>query len=391
MKYKRIFLIVCDSLGCGYDDTSILYDDFGANTINHIIEKENGINIPTMEKLGYSKIDTINGLNKDILTIGSYGKAKEASVGKDTLTGHWEMMGIKTTTPFKTFTETGFPAELIELIQKKAKCEFIGNYASSGTEILKVLGEQSIKTGKAIIYTSSDSVLQIAAHEKYFGLERLYEVCKIAREICMDPKYMVGRIIARPFIGENKDEFVRTPNRHDYALSPSSKTVLNYLSENNYSVISVGKINDIFNKEGITRAIKSVSNNDGMEKNLELLKEDFCGLCFTNLVDFDAKYGHRRDSYGYKKAIEDFDKYLALMIKNIKEDDLIIITADHGNDPTWHGTDHTREYVPIIAYSKNNISNNLGTRNSFADIGATISENFNVKSPEIGKSFLKEI
>ena len=391
MRFKRIFLIVCDSLGCGYDDTSSQYDDFGANTINHIIEKENGINIPTMEMLGYSKIDTINGLNKEIKTIGSYGKAYEASKGKDTLTGHWEMMGIKTNTPFKTFTETGFPPELINLISQKAKCEFIGNYASSGTEILKILGEESIKTGKAIIYTSSDSVLQIAAHEKYFGLDRLYEVCKIARDICMDPKYMVGRIIARPFIGENKNEFERTPNRHDYALSPASKTVLNNLSDNGYSVISVGKINDIFNKEGITRAIKSISNNDGMGKNLELLKENFCGLCFTNLVDFDAKYGHRRDSYGYKKAIEEFDSNLAKMIKEINDDDLIIITADHGNDPTWHGTDHTREYVPILAYSKNNKSNNLGTRMTFADIGATISENFSVEFPEIGTSFLNEI
>lgn len=388
--FKRVFLIVMDSVGCGSAPLSFQYGDDGANTIGHIAEKMGGITLPTMEGLGYGNLTNILGV-KPKCDKGYYGKMDELSKGKDTMTGHWEFMGIKTSQPFKTFTDTGFPKELIDLLESKTGHKIIGNYAASGTEILKQLGEEHIKTGAMIVYTSADSVLQIAAHEKYFGLEELYRVCKIAREICLDEKYKVGRIIARPFIGEDKDNFIRTPNRHDYALSPSDRTVLDDLKDNNYDVISIGKINDIFNTCGITEAYKSVSNHNGMEITTNLTKKDFHGLCFVNLVDFDALYGHRRNVVGYHDALVEFDSDLKILMNNLNDDDLLIITADHGNDPTWTGTDHTREYVPLLVYSKSLNKGDLGIRSTFADIGATISENFNVLAPKIGKSFLKEI
>ena len=388
--FKRIFLIVMDSVGCGSAPLSFQYGDDGANTIGHIAEKMGGITLPTMESLGYGNLTNILGV-KPKCDKGYYGKMDELSKGKDTMTGHWEFMGVKTSQPFKTFTDTGFPKELIDLLESKTGHKIIGNYAASGTEILKQLGEEHIKTGAMIVYTSADSVLQIAAHEKYFGLEELYRVCKIAREICLDEKYKVGRIIARPFIGEDKDSFIRTPNRHDYALSPSDRTVLDDLKDNNYDVISIGKINDIFNTCGITEAYKSVSNHNGMEITTNLTKKDFHGLCFVNLVDFDALYGHRRNVVGYHDALVEFDSDLKILMNNLNDDDLLIITADHGNDPTWTGTDHTREYVPLLVYSKSLNKGDLGIRSTFADIGATISENFNILAPKIGKSFLKEI
>lgn len=388
---KRAFVIVMDSVGCGTAPLSYKYGDEGANTLGHISEKMNGINIKTLESLGIGNITDIVGVKKIENTIASYGKMDELSNGKDTMTGHWEFMGIETKKPFLTFTDTGFPKELIDELEEKTGHKVIGNYAASGTEILKVLGEEHIKTGAMIVYTSSDSVLQIACHEKYFGLEELYRVCKIAREICMNEKYLVGRVIARPFVGESSETFKRTPNRHDYALSPSDKTVLDSLKENNYDVISVGKINDIFNTMGITESHKSVSNEDGMNITIDIAKRDFNGLCFVNLVDFDALYGHRRDVLGYKKALEEFDLKLKELINVLRRDDLLIITADHGNDPTWRGTDHTREYVPLLVYGKNYKCVNLGTRNTFADVGATISKFFNVEMPKIGTSFLGEI
>lgn len=388
--FKRVFLIVMDSVGCGTAPLSYQYGDDGANTIGHISEKMGGITLPTMEGLGYGNLTNILGV-KPKCDKGYYGKMDELSKGKDTMTGHWEFMGIKTSNPFKTFTDTGFPKELIDLLEEKTGHKIIGNYAASGTEILKELGEEHIKTGAMIVYTSADSVLQIAAHEKYFGLEELYRVCKIAREICLDEKYKVGRVIARPFIGESKDSFTRTTNRHDYALSPSDRTVLDELKDNKYDVISIGKINDIFNTCGITEAYKSVSNHNGMEITTNLTKKDFNGLCFVNLVDFDALYGHRRNVVGYHDALVEFDSDLNNLMTNLNEDDLLIITADHGNDPTWSGTDHTREYVPLLVYSKSINKGNLGIRNTFADIGATISENFNIKAPKIGTSFLKEL
>lgn len=391
MRFKRIFVIVCDSVGCGYTPLSYLYGDEGANTISHIAENENGIYLPTLESLGYGNLTDIKGVKKVDSKIGYYGKLDELSNGKDTLTGHLEIMGIKTVEPFVTFTETGFPKELINELEKRWGYKIIGNYAASGTEIIKDLGMEHIKNKTPIVYTSSDSVLQIAAHEKYFGLDELYRCSKIAREVCLDPRWKVGRIIARPFVGESPSDFVRTPNRHDYALNPPEKTVMDHLKDNGYDVISVGKINDIFNGCGITKAYKSKSNEDGMNITINLCKEDFTGLCFINLVDFDSLYGHRRDSRGYKVAFECFDSSLNEMLKYIKTDDLIIITADHGNDPTWTGTDHTREYVPLIVHSKTTKGGSLGTRKSFADIGATVAQNFKVELPKIGKSFLEEI
>lgn len=388
--FKRIFCIVIDSVGCGTAPKSFEYGDDGANTISHIAEACGGIYLPTMEALGYGKLTDIKGVDK-FNKVGYHGKMDEISRGKDTMTGHWEIMGIETTVPFKTFTDTGFPKELIDELEERTGHKIIGNYSASGTEILKELGEEHIKTGAMIVYTSADSVLQIACHEKYFGLDELYRCCEIARDICMKEEYMVGRIIARPFLGESSDTFVRTTNRHDYALSPSDITVLDNLKDAGYDVISIGKINDIFNTRGITQSFKTTSNHHGMEIAVELTKSDFTGLCFSNLVDFDALYGHRRDPEGYKKSLEEFDRDLKLLLQFLENDDLLIITADHGNDPTWKGTDHTREYVPLLVYSKALKSGDLGVRETFADIGATIAENFNIKAPKIGKSFLKEL
>ena len=390
--FKRIFVIVADSLGCGTAPRSSEFGDFGANTIAHIAEHEGGIKLPVMESMGYGNITDILGVKKVDNPKGYYGKMDEASNGKDTMTGHWEMMGILTENPFKTFTDHGFPKELIDELEEKTGHKVIGNYAASGTEILKELGEEHIKTGAMIVYTSADSVLQIACHEEYFGLDELYRCCEIAREICMKPEWMVGRIIARPFLGKTKDTFKRTTNRHDYALSPTSRTTLDELKDKGYSVVSIGKIKDIFNGCGITDAYKNLSNHNGMEHAFSVAKQDFTGLVFSNLVDFDALYGHRRDPKGYHDAIEEFDRDLKTLMDLLNDDDLLMVTADHGNDPTWSGTDHTREYVPILVWGKKLKGGNLGTRRSFADIGATIAENFNVKAPEvIGKSFLSEL
>lgn len=391
MNYKRIFLVVMDSVGCGTAPLSHLYGDDGANTIAHISEATGGISLPTLESLGYGHLTAIKGVKSVDMPLGYFAKADELSRGKDTMTGHWEMMGIHTTKPFKTFTDTGFPKELIERLERETGHTIIGNKAASGTEILKELGEEHIKSKAMIVYTSADSVLQIACHETYFGLEELYRCCKIAREICLEEEYKVGRIIARPFIGETKDTFKRTPNRHDYALSPTHKTTLDSLKEAGYDVISIGKINDIFNTCGITEAYKSVSNHNGMEELMSVAKKDFTGLCFVNLVDFDALYGHRRDPKGYKIALEEFDQDLKELLPYIGKDDLLMITADHGNDPTWTGTDHTREYVPIIIYNPALKGGNLGVRTSFADLGQTIAENFKVEKQQIGKSFLEEL
>lgn len=390
--FKRIFVIVADSLGCGTAPRSAEFGDFGANTIAHIAEHEGGIKLPVMESMGYGNITDILGVKRVDNPKGYYGKMDEASNGKDTMTGHWEMMGILTENPFKTFTDNGFPKELIDELEEKTGHKVIGNYAASGTEILKELGEEHIKTGAMIVYTSADSVLQIACHEEHFGLDELYRCCEIAREICMKPEWMVGRIIARPFLGETKDTFKRTTNRHDYALSPTSRTTLDELKDKGYSVVSIGKIKDIFNGCGITEAYKNLSNHNGMEHAFSVAKQDFTGLVFSNLVDFDALYGHRRDPKGYHDAIEEFDADLKTLMDLLDDDDLLMVTADHGNDPTWSGTDHTREYVPILVWGKKLKGGNLGTRLSFADIGATIAENFNVKAPEvIGKSFLSEL
>lgn len=391
-KFKRIFVIVADSVGIGALDDAHLYGDEGSNTLKHLSYAKKDFTIPVLERLGIGYLTDINNVNKVEYPLASYGKMKELSVGKDTLTGHFEIMGLKVDTPFPAFTETGFPTELINLLEEKTGHKFIGNIAASGTEIIKDLGEEHLRTKALIIYTSSDSVLQIAANEEIIPLEELYRVCEIARKITLDnPKWMVGRIIARPFRGTSKDNFTRTANRHDYAVKPFAKTALDFLKEGGLDVLAVGKIRDIFDGEGITESYRTKSNADGMKKTIELTKKDFTGLCFINLVDFDALYGHRRDPIGYAKSLEEFDQYLGQLINNLNEDDLLLICADHGNDPIHHGTDHTREYVPILVYNQTLRSVDLGIRETFADIGYTICENFEVKKPKIGTNMLKEI
>ncbi|MDO4378429.1 MAG: phosphopentomutase [Erysipelotrichia bacterium] len=388
MKYKRIFVIVMDSLGIGAEPDAELYGDATTDTFGHIAEKYQ-LHIPHLQKLGIANLHPLKGVQKVGKPLGYYGILQEASKGKDTLTGHWEIMGLKVEQPFIAFTDTGFPKELMDELKEKTGHDWLGNYAASGTEILKVLGEQSIRENKMIVYTSADSVLQIAAHEKYFGLEELYRCCQIAREITMKPEWRVGRVIARPFIGETADTFTRTSNRHDYAIAPYGETVLDYLKEAGYDVISVGKINDIYSGHGITEAYKSKNNVNGMEITIEQTSKDFTGICFTNLVDFDALWGHRRNPIGYGEEIDRFDKCLGELMEKVNDDDLIILTADHGNDPTWVGTDHTREQVPCIAYSKSfTEGGQLPLAKTFANIGYTIAENFDVKRPENGQSFL---
>lgn len=394
-KYKRIFLIVMDSLGIGDDPKAKEYNDEGANTFLHILEANNGLNIPTLTELGIGDLVNYDKLPKVTHKHSFTAKLNEASIGKDTMTGHWEMMGVKTTSPFITFTDTGFPKELIDELEQKTGHKVIGNYAASGTEIIKELGEQQIKENSLIVYTSADSVLQIAAHEEVTGLEELYRCCEIAREICLKPEYKVGRIIARPYIGTNKDNFKRTSNRHDIALRPPYETVMNILDNNGITVSCVGKIGDIFDGYGVSKTQKTKSNMDGMDVTIsEAKNEQFNkGFCFVNLVEFDSEYGHRRNVKGYGKAIEEFDVKLNTLVNIIKDDDLLIITADHGNDPSWSGSDHTREKVPFIAYSKLiNDGRYIGERSSFADMGATILDNFNLDIPTnlIGKS-IKEI
>ena len=383
MQYKRIFLIVMDSLGIGNALDAKKFNDEGTNTFKHISEKfENGLNIPNLNALGIGDLDEIKG-STIIEHPNSFSvRLNEKSNGKDTMTGHWEMMGIYTTKPFQTFTDTGFPQELIDELEKETGHKLIGNKAASGTEILKELGEESIKTNSLIIYTSSDSVLQLCGHEEYMGLNELYRCCEIARKLTMKPEWFVGRVIARPFIGTNKDNFKRTSNRHDYTISPSGITAMDILKNNGYDVSCVGKINDIFNGAGVTKTVHTISNEDGMNKTIEIAKgnEFTKGLCFVNLVEFDSEYGHRRNPIGYGKAIEEFDVQLKDLLDALKEDDLLMITADHGNDPTYIGTDHTREKVFLLIYSKS-ITNGkkLNDRYSFSDIGATILKNFNLK------------
>ena len=392
MKYKRVFLIVCDSLGIGNAYDALQYDDAGANTLKHICDECGGLDIPNLEVLGLGNLGEFKGIHRLHMQLGYSLALNEISNGKDTMTGHWEMMGLKTEKPFITFTETGFPDEFIKLFEQKTGRKCVGNKAASGTEIIEEYGEHQIKTGDWIVYTSADSVFQIAANEEIIPLEELYDACQIARELAMDERWKVGRIIARPFVGKKAGEFKRTANRHDLALAPFGKTVLNTLQENNFEVIGVGKIPDIFVNQGITKGVKTVSNYDGMEKTIELAKTNFTGLCFVNLVDFDAVYGHRRNPQGYGQAIVEFDQQLGELMKYLQPDDLLMITADHGNDPTYKGTDHTREQVPLIIYSKELIQPRLlPSMSSFAVIGATIADNFDVELPKIGQSILNNI
>lgn len=393
-EYKRIFVIVLDSLGIGAMPDSQKFKDVGADTFGHILEKMGTLDIPNLKKLGMLNLHTAGNMEGIRNPVGRYMRLGEASNGKDTMTGHWEMMGIRTEKPFKTFTEKGFPPELIAELEKRCGKKVIGNKSASGTEIIEELGEEEIQTGAMIVYTSADSVLQICGNEETFNLENLYRCCEIAREITMKDEWRVGRVIARPYVGKKKGEFKRTSNRHDYALKPTGRTVLNALKDAGLDVISVGKINDIFCGEGITEAHHSNSSVHGMEQTIEICKKDFKGLCFVNLVDFDALWGHRRDVEGYAREIEKFDKNLGVLLEILREEDLLILTADHGNDPTYTGTDHTREYVPFLAYAKNMKGGKaLEDQDTFAVIGASVAENFGVDMPEgtIGKSILEKL
>ena len=396
MKYRRIFTIVIDSFGIGAMDNAAEYGDTGCDTFGHIADKVPEIKIPNLIRMGLTQLHPAPVLTSPQPSecIGKYARLNEKSNGKDTMTGHWEMMGLEIKTPFQTFTDTGFPKELIEALEKETGHRVIGNKAASGTEILDELAEEEIKTGAMIVYTSSDSVLQICGNEDTFGLDELYLCCKIARELTMKPEWKVGRVIARPYVGKKKGEFKRTANRHDYALKPYGKTAMDALKEAGFDVISIGKIRDIFDGEGITQAIRSKSSVQGMEQTIECLDQDFTGLCFTNLVDFDALWGHRRNPQGYAEELEKFDVLLGQFLEKMKEEDLVIVTADHGNDPTFKGTDHTKERVPFLAYSPSmKTSGRIDDQNCFAVIGATIADNFGVAMPEgtIGTSILEQL
>ena len=388
-KYKRMFVIVMDSLGVGQMTDAEKYNDVGADTFGHIAQAVGGLNCPVMQKLGVGNLHSIKGIDPVVSPEAYYTKMMELSVGKDTMTGHWEIMGLNIQSPFQTFTDTGFPQDLMDELEKRTGHGWLGNKSASGTAILDELGEEHVKTGKMIVYTSADSVLQIACHEETFGLDELYRCCEIARDITMKDEWKVGRIIARPFVGDKAGSFKRTSNRHDYALKPYGKTVLDSLKENGYDVISVGKINDIFDGEGVTEAYKSKSNEDGMNITIGIADKDFTGLCFVNLVDFDALWGHRRNPEGYAKEIELFDRQLGELLEKLTEDDCVILTADHGNDPVHHGTDHTREMVPLIIASKaHHGAGLLRPAETFANLGATVADNFEVKMPEYGTSYL---
>ena len=393
-KYNRIFTIVIDSLGVGALEDAAAYGDAGTDTLGHISQNVDSFVIPNLQKLGMANLHPLRQVEPVEKPLGYFLKMKEASTGKDTMTGHWEMMGLHITKPFQTFTETGFPRELIEELSARTDRRIIGNKSASGTEILEELGEEEIATGAMIVYTSADSVLQICGNEETFGLEELYRCCEIARELTMRDEWKVGRVIARPYVGKKRGEFKRTSNRHDYALKPYGRTALNALKDAGLDVISVGKIFDIFDGEGLTESNKSKSSVHGMEQTIEIAKRQFRGLCYVNLVDFDALWGHRRNVVGYARELEKFDEKLGELMPLLREDDLLILTADHGNDPTHTGTDHTREKVPFLAYSPSfRGSGRLEDTQTFAVTGATIADNFGVAMPEgtIGSSILGQL
>lgn len=391
-KFNRIHVIVMDSAGVGNAPDAEKFGDAGANTFMHVADSVSTFHIPNLQKMGIGNIVELKNVPPTEHPIGYYGAMEEASCGKDTMTGHWEMMGLNIDTPFQVFPN-GFPKELIDQIEEFSGRKVIVNAPASGTEVIEKYGDHQMKTGDLIVYTSADSVLQIAAHEEIIPLEELYRICEFCRSITRTGKYALGRIIARPYIGKNSQEgFTRTSNRHDYALKPFGKTVMDTLKEEGYASIAIGKIKDIFDGQGVTEAIRTTDNDDGMDKFIDMLSEDFKGLSFTNLVDFDAQYGHRRNAEGYAKALEEFDARLTEVFEKLKEDDLLILTADHGNDPAAPGTDHTREHVPLLVYSKKCKGHGeLPLRKTFADLGATIAENFGITMPEYGTSFLNEL
>ncbi|RNB81553.1 phosphopentomutase [Brevibacillus fluminis] len=389
-RFSRIFLIVMDSVGIGELPDAPAFHDEGANTLGHIAQRVEGFALPHLARLGLGNIAPLHNVPAEAKPLAHYGKMQEISLGKDTTTGHWEIMGLQVSTPFNTYPD-GFPAALIEEFEARIGRKVLGNKVASGTEILDELGEEHLKTGAVIVYTSADSVFQIAAHEEVVPLSELYHICEVARELTLRDEFAVTRVIARPFIGK-PGAFERTSNRHDYSVKPFSPTVMNRLADAGLASIAIGKISDIYAEEGITRSIRTKDNMDGVNQLIGTMKESFTGLSFVNLVDFDAKYGHRRDPEGYGHALMEFDDRISELLDNLQEHDLLIITADHGNDPVHHGTDHTREYVPLLAYHRHiEAGRNLGIRGTFADIGATVAENFGVTAPVIGKSFLSEL
>lgn len=388
--FKRVHVIVMDSVGIGEAPDAKAFGDEGSNTLVHTAEAVGGLHLPNLQQLGLGNIETIPGVEAVSEPLAFYGKMEEASVGKDTMTGHWEIMGLHVDQPFKVYPN-GFPQELIAQLEEKTGRKVLGNKPASGTEILDELGKEHMETGAIIVYTSADPVLQIAAHEEVISLKELYEICEIARELTLSEEFLVGRVIARPFLGE-PGNFQRTTNRHDYALKPFGRTALNELQDSGLDVIAIGKIDDIYNSEGITEAIRTKDNMDGMDKLHEVMLRDFTGISFLNLVDFDALFGHRRDPKGYASALEAFDVRLKDTLQLLRDDDLLIITADHGNDPTMPGTDHTREYVPLLVYSKQFAAGKeLPTRATFADIGATLTELFKTNPTSYGTSFSSEL
>ena len=394
MSYKRVFVIVMDSVGTGAAHDAAKFDDVGSDTLGHVGEYYKGaLKLPNLGKLGISNLrDTpIEGVLVADPAIGDYGKMEEISAGKDSMDGHWEMMGLPVMKPLSTFPN-GFPQEIVDKLEKFSGRKVIVNKPYSGTEVIHDYGERQMETGELILYTSGDSVMQIAAHEDVIPVEELYKICEYARTLVNGPEYTVGRIIARPYVGPDKDHFTRTANRHDFSLKPIGETDMDRLRAAGYDVIGVGKINDIFSGEGIDKGYHNESNMDGMDHVDEVMKQDFTGFCFTNLVDFDAMYGHRRNPKGFGQALMDFDKRLGKVLDEMKPDDLLMVTADHGNDPGFKGTDHTRENVPLLVYSPsmNKPNQSLGLRKTFSDLGATILENFNVE-PVKGNSFYKEI
>ncbi len=386
-----------DSVGIGEAPDAANFNDVGADTLGHIAEEMKGLHMPNMERLGYTNIRSLVG-REDLQGMTSvdkpeayFGYMQEASVGKDTMTGHWEIMGLNIDKPFKVYPE-GFPKELLDELETRTGRKILCNLPYSGTAVIEDYGKEHMETGALIVYTSADPVMQIAAHEDIVPLDELYKICEIARELTQKPEFLVGRVIARPFVGE-PGSFTRTSNRHDYALKPFGRTVMNELKDANLDVIALGKISDIYNGEGVTEAIRTKDNTDGMDKLVDVVKRDFHGLSFLNLVDFDANFGHRRDPLGYGEALQEFDRRLPEVLEAMGEDDLLLITADHGNDPTFPGTDHTREYVPLIAYSKRFVNGGkaLPKMNTFASLGATVADNFDVSLPQYGDSFLNDL
>ncbi|MDA5106952.1 phosphopentomutase [Brevibacillus thermoruber] len=389
-RFSRVFLIVMDSVGIGELPDAARFNDEGAHTLGHIAERVDGFAVPHLQALGLGNIAPLRNVPAAEAPKAHWGKMKEISIGKDTTTGHWEIMGLHVSTPFRTYPN-GFPAELIREFEQRIGRKVLGNKVASGTEIIEELGEEHMRTGDVIVYTSADSVFQVAAHEEVVPLEELYRICQIARELTLRDEFAVTRVIARPFVGK-PGAFVRTANRHDYSVKPFAPTVMNRLVEAGLTSIAIGKISDIYADEGITRSIRTKDNMDGVDQLLKTMNEEFTGLSFVNLVDFDAKFGHRRDPEGYGRALMEFDARIPELLGALGDGDLLIITADHGNDPVHHGTDHTREYVPLLVYHKGIVQgSDLGVRGTFADVGATIAENFGVKAPEIGESFLARL